>query len=90
MKRQGNQAVLTTQTTMLHPQAINLNIRFGYVLVGDHTVNTIYHEDQSKRLVIPRKDSDTLAKTILVNFLQCQNFQINLKIDNKYGSTSAE
>ena len=69
--------MFTIQTTMLHPSAINLNISFGNVLTGDHAVNTIYYEDQAKRSVIPRKDTDTLTETILVNFLQYQNFLIN-------------
>ena len=62
---------------MLHPSTINLNISFGNVLAGDHAVNTIYYEDQAKRLVIPPKDTDTLTETTLVNFHQYQNFLIN-------------
>ena len=59
---------LKPPTTMLHPSAINLNISFGNVLAGDHAVNTIYYEDQAKRSVILRKDTDTLTETIPVKF----------------------
>ena len=70
---------LKPPTTMLHPSAINLNISFGNVLAEDHAVNTIYYEDQAKRLVIPPKATDTLTETILVKFSSISKLSNQLK-----------